>query len=272
MKKALSVLVFILILFMTGCGLKVTRIENTAPTTTDFVFSAQHETITVVTEEPVTEPSMETLTGSTSANETLPESTAPDASTDEATVTDITTTTKRQWTTRLYSQPETKTTVPTTARTTKPVTQPPTQSSTVVCSIEIECKTILNNIDDLKEEEKKGFVPSSGYILNRVTISLPRGSTVFDALKYVCQNNVCADNCEYCQASGIQLEYVFTPGYGSEYVRGIHQLYEKDCGSRSGWMYSVNGTFPNYGCNKYVLNDGDKIVFSYTCDLGEDLK
>ena len=36
-------------------------------------------------------------------------------------------------------------------------------------------------------------------------------------------------------------------------------------------MYSVNGAFPNYGCSQYVVQDGDIIVWHYTCDLGADL-
>ena len=65
--------------------------------------------------------------------------------------------------------------------------------------------------------------------------------------------------------------YVYTPAYSSNYIRGIHQLYEKDCGTRSGWMYSVNGIFPNYGVSKYTVKNGDVIRFAYTCDLGEDI-
>ena len=91
-------------------------------------------------------------------------------------------------------------------------------------------------------------------------------------LKLVCKQNTCPEKCSYCRKSGIQLEYVYTPGYDSEYIRGIHQLYEKDCGTQSGWMYSVNGVFPNYGVNKYTVKNGDDIKFRYTCNgFGEDL-
>ena len=47
--------------------------------------------------------------------------------------------------------------------------------------------------------------------------------------------------------------------------KGSISLYEFDCGSQSGWMYKVNGWFPNYGCSSYKLKDGDAIVWSYTC-------
>ena len=36
-------------------------------------------------------------------------------------------------------------------------------------------------------------------------------------------------------------------------------------------MYNVNGWFPNYGCSRYALQDGDVIRWRYTCDLGADV-
>ena len=39
----------------------------------------------------------------------------------------------------------------------------------------------------------------------------------------------------------------------------------------SGWMYSVNSWFPNYGCSQYEVSDGDMIEWRYTCDLGRDV-
>ena len=59
--------------------------------------------------------------------------------------------------------------------------------------------------------------------------------------------------------------------YNSHYIEGINNLYEFDCGELSGWMYSVNGWYPNYGCSRYQVQDGDVIEWHYTCDLGEDL-
>lgn len=70
---------------------------------------------------------------------------------------------------------------------------------------------------------------------------------------------------------GIHLEYAFTPGFGSYYIEGIHNLYEFDCGAGSGWMYEVNGVKPNYGASKYTLKEGDVVAWRYTCDLGYDL-
>ena len=46
---------------------------------------------------------------------------------------------------------------------------------------------------------------------------------------------------------------------------------EFDCGNLSGWMYCVDGWYPNYGCSRYQLKDGETVEFRYTCDLGKDV-
>ena len=48
-------------------------------------------------------------------------------------------------------------------------------------------------------------------------------------------------------------------------------LFEFSAGSNSGWMYRVNGKFPNYGCSLYDVKSGDVIEWLYTCDLGHDI-
>ena len=131
-------------------------------------------------------------------------------------------------------------------------------ASSMSCTIKIVCNTILDNMGDL-EAGKEGYVPSSGTILGTTSVTFYEGETVFEVLKRV------------CDSAGIQLEYAWTPMYDSYYIEGINHLYEFDCGSGSGWMYKVNGWFPNYGCSSYQLKDGDSIVWLYTCRLGDDI-
>ena len=136
---------------------------------------------------------------------------------------------------------------------------PPKPETKMSCTIEIRCDTILNNMQDLKPGLDV-YVPDSGTILPTTTITFTEGETVFDVLKRI------------CDARGIQIEYSYTPMYGSYYVEGINNLREFDCGQQSGWMYKVNGWFPNYGCSKYILDAGDEIVWCYTCKgLGTDV-
>ena len=141
-----------------------------------------------------------------------------------------------------------------------PATENTTEApkKTYSCTISIGCSTIFDNLELLRPE-KKDYVPDDGVILGTVTATFEEGDTVFEVLKSVCRDY------------GIQLEYSWTPMYGSYYIEGIHNLYEFDCGDGSGWMYSVNGWFPNYGCSSYELKQGDVIKWLYTCDLGADV-
>ena len=177
-------------------------------------------------------------------------------------------------TTAVSTTAESTTAVKTTAKKTEAETQktePETdEKSSPVCFVTIDCKNIKNNLSSLKKG-KKAFVPQSGYILKDARVPFEEGESAFDALKRACKENVCTDNCEYCQKGGIQLEFSFTPAYKSYYVEGIHQLYEKDCGSFSGWMFSVNGKFSDASSSEYLLKAGDKITFAYTASMGDDL-
>ena len=122
----------------------------------------------------------------------------------------------------------------------------------------ISCASVLDNMDWL-DPAKTELIPEDGWILEPVTVSFSAGESVFDLLLRVTRDNK------------IHMEYMNTPLYNSAYIEGIHNLYEFDCGSGSGWMYSVNGWFPNYGCSRYALRDGDTVCWVYTCDLGWDV-
>lgn len=119
-----------------------------------------------------------------------------------------------------------------------------------VCTITIECKAVLNNMDKLADGHEK-YVPKDGYIIKNYECEIDEDITVFDVLSKV------------CKTKKINLNASKT-GYGI-YVAGINNLDEFDCGSTSGWLYYVNGERPPYTCGKYRVSKGDKIVFSYTC-------
>lgn len=133
------------------------------------------------------------------------------------------------------------------------------KTDVITCFISISCKSLLNQMDSLKNE-KREFVPENGILLSETQYEIEKGSSVFDLLQ------------KACIREKIQMEYSDSPIYNSSYIEGIGQLYELDCGSKSGWMYSVNGEFPNYGCSKYELKPGDKVEFVYTCNLGADVR
>lgn len=125
-------------------------------------------------------------------------------------------------------------------------------------TVSIRCDTILDNMENLKPGLEE-FVPADGVILAPTQVEILEGETAFDVLKRVTRN------------LGIQMEFRNDPLYSGAYVEGIGHLYEFDCGGGSGWMYKVNGWFPNYGCSQYQLKDGDTMEWCYTCDVGKDV-
>lgn len=124
------------------------------------------------------------------------------------------------------------------------------KTDTVTCTVTVECKSILDHMDDLKEGHEE-FVPSDGYIIKNYTYKAKAGYTAYDALKSACNSN------------DIKLTAQKT-SYGV-YISGINNLDEFDCGKQSGWMYSVNGIMPNTTCGNVTVDDGDSIVFTYVC-------
>lgn len=143
--------------------------------------------------------------------------------------------------------------------TTAPATTVPATTAQVdTCTISIECSTIFSNLSSL-EANKLSQLPADGIILKKTEVEIKDGDTVFSVLQRVCREN------------GIHLEYSSNNAFNSVYIEGIHNLYEFDCGELSGWMYRVNGWYPNYGCSNYSVRNGDIIEFRYTCDLGADV-
>lgn len=125
-----------------------------------------------------------------------------------------------------------------------------TTSSEINCSITIECKSILNNMDDLKKGHES-YVPKNGIMLDNYKTTLKSKSTVYDLLKKACNDK--------------GITYTAKDTMYSVYIVGINNIDEKDCGKNSGWMYSVNGSYPNVSVDSKKLKDGDKVVFTYTC-------
>ena len=129
---------------------------------------------------------------------------------------------------------------------------------THTCTLSVRCDTILDNMDWL-DPEKVELVPEDGVIFPTTTVTFYEGESVFNVLQ------------REMRKAGIHMEFEDTPMYNSAYIEGINNLYEFDCGELSGWMYKVNGWFPNYGCSRYQLKEGDVIEWVYTCDLGVDV-
>lgn len=125
-------------------------------------------------------------------------------------------------------------------------------------TLSVTAATILDNLDQF-DPDKLEVLPSDGVIYKAQTVTFYEGESVFDVLLREMKSNK------------IHMEFSMVPMYNSHYIEGINNIYEFDCGELSGWMYKVNGWFPNYGSSRYQLQDGDVVEWVYTCDLGRDV-
>lgn len=102
------------------------------------------------------------------------------------------------------------------------------------------------------------YAPADGTILTETEIRIPEGSTAFDQLA------------EATRSARIQMEYDGTTA--GAYVRGIAYLYEYDFGNLSGWMFRVNGHFADVGASMYPLQEGDRVEWIYSANIGKDVE
>lgn len=273
-RKLLVLLCAALCLILCACGQTETPPVTTtaAPTITSTTAAGTEAVSTTAASAPST---TAPTTAATTVPTTIaaPTTTAAQPTTTAATTTPTTATTKptttkasnptttrpaattAATTARATTRPATTTAAPTTKATTAPTT---TQPQTLTCTLAIDCKTLLNHLDEL-DEGKRALVPQNGVLLSSRSVTFTAGESVFDVLKRTCRQN------------GVQMEFSIAPLYQTAYIEGIGNLYEFDGGPASGWMYSVNGVFPNYGCADYKLQDGDAIAWRYTCNLGGDI-
>ena len=126
------------------------------------------------------------------------------------------------------------------------------------CTISISCASVLDNMDWL-DADKTGLIPSDGWLLKPTSVTFYEGESAFNVLQRTCKQQ------------GFHMVFENSPVYNSAYIEGIGNLYEFDCGELSGWMYKVNDWFPNYGCSRYQLHEGDNVSWLYTCDMGVDI-
>ena len=132
---------------------------------------------------------------------------------------------------------------PTPTPTPEPGPEPEPAAATV--SLYISCANAVGLQDGL---------PAGGAMLS-TTVAISEGDTVMDVLKRACRDAGLA-----VSAGG---SYVSSIGGLSDRIDRAHPS--------SGWMYCVDGWFPNYGCNSYTLSGGESIEWLYTLDGGSDV-
>lgn len=242
-----------------------TTAQSLIATTPKTTVNSQAPPVTTVTDASSQTTALQTTSQTTASNQKA-ETTATTAyaATVSATTAETSKATEKPITvtSTVKATAKATTTVKSTTKATAKATTPkpadnPIKKYDNTCTFVIECKTILNNKDKLKKGLEK-YIPDDAVIFSG-TVGFDNGESVYDILRRICDEN------------SIQMEASYTPAFSSYYIEGINNLYEFDCGQGSGWMYSVNGIFPNYGCSSYKPASNDEIAFRYTCELGYDL-
>ena len=231
-----------------------TTVNSQAPPVTTVTDASSQTTALQTTSQTTASNQKAETTATTAYVATVPATTAE---TSKATEKPITVTSTAKATAKATTTVKSTTKATAKATTPKPADKPIKKYDNT-CTFVIECKTILNNKDKLKKGLEK-YIPDDAVIFSG-TVGFDNGESVYDILRRICDEN------------SIQMEASYTPAFSSYYIEGINNLYEFDCGQGSGWMYSVNGIFPNYGCSSYKPASNDEIAFRYTCELGNDLK
>lgn len=119
----------------------------------------------------------------------------------------------------------------------------------ITVTVEIDATDILSNYDMLDEalrDEK--YVPADGIILEKTEVNLKEGEGALEALIKVAKEK--------------DIQFDVSDGY----AKGINYIYEKSCGSMSGWVYEVNGESI---MSEYIASEGDVITWKYICDFSQ---
>lgn len=234
-----------------------TTAQSLIATTPKTTVNSQSPPVTTVTDTSSQTTALQTTSQTTATTAYAATVPATTTETSKATEKPITVTSTAKATAKATTTVKSTTKATAKATTPKPADKPIKKYDNT-CTFVIECKTILNNKDKLKKGLEK-YIPDDAVIFSG-TVGFDNGESVYDILRRICDEN------------SIQMEASYTPAFSSYYIEGINNLYEFDCGQGSGWMYSVNGIFPNYGCSSYKPASNDEIAFRYTCELGNDLK
>lgn len=90
----------------------------------------------------------------------------------------------------------------------------------------------------------------SGRLIDGASVTISGGDTVFAVLSRACAQKKIAVS----ESGG--------------YVSAIDGIAQFDHGDASGWLYSVNGSFPGDACTSHPIKNGDRVVWVYTLDDG----
>lgn len=94
------------------------------------------------------------------------------------------------------------------------------------------------------------------------TYALQENATVYDLFTEAMKDA----GLRYIGAESNYVSTIYAPS-----CLGGYALSEFTNGARSGWMYTVNGSHPNRGLQKWTLKDGDVVVWHYVNDYSHEV-
>lgn len=123
-----------------------------------------------------------------------------------------------------------------------------------------------------KEEKKEPSPPAEPKNTITISVVISDSEVPLSATEMEIEDGVSALDAliDVTMDHGVHLDYRGGTG-ASGYVQGLGNLYEFDRGPGSGWMFRVNGIFPNRGAGVTPLLGGDRVEWLYTENLGEDI-
>lgn len=123
------------------------------------------------------------------------------------------------------------------------------KEKTIPVKVTIDCLSAVEYYNELSDAKRK-VMPSEGVFISGYETMLEENSTCYTALLQVCDE------------LGLHIEHTGIPG--TEYIKGLGNLYEFDLGGESGWLYSVNGEKPAVGANGVKLESEDDLRWFYS--------
>lgn len=136
-------------------------------------------------------------------------------------------------------------------------TDTPGGSIEKICTIQINCSLLVG--EDLTGTGLETLMPEDGVILKTTEVPFQPGETVYDVTLRVTKEQK------------IHMASEGSLAMGNLYIAAISNIYEKAYNSKSGWVYLINGIQPGVGSGVKELEAGDKLVWAYSLDLGNDL-
>ncbi len=100
-----------------------------------------------------------------------------------------------------------------------------------------------------------------------IKVADPKGKVYLSKKTYTVEKGI--SPYDLLMKTGLSVE-AETSAYGV-YVKGIEGLNEFDKGNESGWMFRVNGKFPDCSIVSYSLKNKDYVEILYTQDGGNDI-